>query len=546
MTGYRPEQPRDLSGEDSPTKELAKKVAGWILSSDRRKATSGWVAGVYGGRGAGKTSFLLTLLHVLQETDKEGVIALPNVIDGHLMEGLLKPSATRADDDLLFLVLDHIEKRYGPPRPNDRNDFNTALTNVRTAEVKRKDKQLFLDYHRDVSPSAEKLPERFVELYGEIATTTQTLKGAFEAIVKHYQAKPKPAQDAQERLFPLFVDDLDLRPDRALELLEIAHLFLNLPGVVVIVTADKDLLLHAIQRALEDRGVHHPGLAAALLAKYVPYSWMLPIPTEEERLDELWRVANSPPPEMDELRQWWPDKAANAFKVYEPIRTRAKELLSPLLPPAFRGLVAVHNRLIAQRDDWNVRADPDYLVGDLRRFADPLGLLPVLVSPFVSMVIALDVRYPELGLLELLSQDPSMVEPLFSRILARRGTKMRDEPNKRESRKSIENDANSRLATGVERIASAEEESWLREDDPDFHWPVLERLRPPYLQGRRAGEAWRLLEKLAKGWQEMSDRSKDARPAAHFFVISVNGDALEASRGRWELAYSEAEHGLRE
>lgn len=530
QTHYRSEGPRDLSGdEESPTKKLAEKVVKWIRHNDRREGEFGWVAGVYGGRGTGKTSFLMTLIKALGSANEE--IASPTH-DG-IMKAMLAPAATRSDDDLLFLMLDHLEHRYAPPTDNG---IGRAFQGAREVEVRRKERRLFFEYTRDVSPSQDDLPGQFVRLHSDIAITTKELKRHFETIVERLQEPPKGGSG--KRLLPIFVDDLDLRPDRALELLEIAHLFLNLPGVVLIVTADRDLLLHAIQRALEDRGVYHPGLAGALLAKYVPYSWMLPVPAEEERLKDLWpedeRGSSKVRPV---LPLWWPENMATRFVGdNRTAREWAKDSLGPLLPPAFRGLVAMHNRLLALRADWDLPAkmkeesEEDFVLG-FQRLVAPLGFLAVFVPPFVSMVVAIDLRYPELGLLELLNQDPKLMGDLLTRISERRRRRDREAPRRGEKEE--------RLAIGVERLAAAHEEQWIREDDPDVHWPVLDKLRAPHLQERRAGEAWRLLSQLANTWRVMQEPSKSARSADHFLAISINADVLEASRERWYLLYPE-------
>src|SRR5580704_2628986 len=169
MIRYRAEEPLVLS--EGPTYELAEQLADWIEDKNRRGSKYGWVAGVYGGRGAGKTSFLLTVLHILQERaqgrtskSKAPTCTLPAVDDKHILHGLLAPAATRTDDDLLFLVLDHIEKRYASADPG-KGRLEKLFHEARMAEVKRKDQKSFIDYARDVSPSNEALPKALVELH---------------------------------------------------------------------------------------------------------------------------------------------------------------------------------------------------------------------------------------------------------------------------------------------------------------------------------------------------------------------------------------------
>lgn len=495
MRGYRSEAPYILQEGEGPTYDLAKRVADWIEADERRTSKSGWVVGIYGGRGTGKTSFLLTLMSILYQRDRplragaaQPKCELPKVEEERLMDALFAPAATRDDDDLLFLLLHHLERFY--------KIEEKELYEARQAEVERRDKRLFIEYERDISTSSEALPRRFVELHSKVARTTTALREQLTKILKS-------ATHQQKSTFPIFVDDLDLRPERALEMLEIVHLFFNRPGVVVVLTADKDLLIHAIDHALEKQRMKRPGLAGALLAKYVPYEWMLPVPDDDGRLAELWPV-QAPPPDKREpaLPGWWPEGAAKLLNDPPlPIREKARTLLGPLLPRTYRGLAAMHNRLLALEDSWAVHAGSSEFTEVLRaRFSTSLGLLPELVPIFISLVVALDVRYPELGLLEIMHQEPLKLVEALQHLLPRRPSEQLDR--------------------GAGEL------------------PLLDRLREPYLEGRHLGEAKRLLRRLAQQWDGLATLSRKAKPRS-FLAVSLNSHALEASVELWEEQFQE-------
>jgi hypothetical protein len=505
MRAYRPEAPLVLP--NGPTYNLAERVTKWIDErwiderriDERREPTSngGWVVGIYGGRGTGKTSFLLTLHDLLRRggdaptaNGDSPAYVLPNVATELAARALFAPTATRKDDDLLFLLLEHLESYYGK---EPRESFAQA----RTAEVRRKDLEPFIEYERDVSASATELPKRLVELHNEVATTTRRLRDAFQEIVQYHTRSG--------RIFPLFVDDLDLRPERALELLEIAHLFLDHRRVVVIVTADKDLLIHAIDHALSKRGLRHSGLAGALLTKYVPSEWMLPVPDEKRRLDELWPEKKPEQEGVDPaLPAWWPEATAKVFAdPPPPIRDKANELLGPLLPSTYRGLVAMHNRLLTLEDDFGVRAGTDDFLRTLRvRFMDELGIAEPLVPPFLSMCAAIDVQSPELGLLAALNDSVSLFREILERVSDPSGKGRRTE-------------------SGAAEL------------------PVLDRLRAPHLEGRSLGKARRLLLMLVAHRKTLQEESSKAQPGDRFLAVSLNSNALEASEDLWRDKFSE-------
>jgi hypothetical protein len=208
-------------------------------------------------------------------------------------------------------------------------------------------------------------------------------------------------------------------------------------------------------------------------------------------------------------------------------------MLGSLLPPTFRGLAAMHNRLLALQDDWDIAAGSDDFVVTLgERFSLRLGLLPELIPPFVSMVVALDVRHPELGLLEVLNQDPSVLSVVLERTLTRlRGRHALSTVDGAAVAAPIDPMANA--AAAFSRLAIATEEPMRRVDDPDEIWPAMDRLRPPHLEGRHIGDAMRLLEHLAVQWAELRRFTPLAPLGSRFLAISINADAMEESRRIW-------------
>lgn len=455
MTEFFTEQPADdgdgmiellieqpIVSEDGPRRDFARQVAKWIRTQPiayqaiagqptaakrardpkvaqtaSRQATAdhptaanrsspvprGHVAGIYGSRGSGKTSFLFTLLEELRACGGSAMV-LPTAKEESLPRAIFKPSETRAKDGLLLMLLEHLNEQY-PQRPDvDADHSKRIMKRIQETEVLTKETAPFLEYAKEVSPSDERLVHRYVEVLTKAATTTVSLRSDFSELLRLRASE-------QERLV-LFIDDVDLQPHRALELLELVYLFLDRPGIFVVLAADKPLLLQAVDGELRRRRMHRPGLGAALFAKYVPYSWPLPVPSEAERLDML------------SLFPSWLDDATKkilAIEKYEhDVRQRRSaggrshpeprekawppddpEVISEMqaarwfLPEAYRDIKAVRNALQIIEKSSPSRGEGH--LGDVVAGKYPgLGLRREVAPLFVLLLIMFDRRWPEL------------------------------------------------------------------------------------------------------------------------------------------------------
>lgn len=523
MIRHRPEEPLVL--KEGPTFDLAVKVAKWIEERKPSESKSSWVAGVYGGRGTGKTSFLWTVHSLLDEQRKQaaqGGSRVPYVLPTVNLsaEATFTPSATRAHDDILFMFLDHL-KRY-----RRRDKPLKGFAKARTAEVMRKDTARFLAYESEIATSSKSVPGRFRAVHTDVAQTTRRLQGAFGDIIRSLKD--------DDEVLPILVDDLDLQPQRALELLEILHLFMNVPGVVVLVAADKNLLLRSIERALKakERNIEHPGLASALLAKYVPHEWHLPIPSELERVNELWGDGIAPA-EDSEIKHWWHDGALQGLR--EAITSRRaqyqarrdtnrsderpadeedkalpktprefiEQSLGPYIPASYRGIKALHNRLASWRErlgstrsgvvpiDWRTAAQREY--GSLR-------VNRLLLTAFLAKVAAIDVRWPDLELLTSVEQSPAAVAEALHHLV---------------------------VLIDPSAAGEAKMETALGERSEDF--PVLSHL----IHGSHLGQAKRSIQLLAREWAEWQQKGSGVAGETRFIAISMRSDAVAESRPIW-------------
>jgi SMODS-associated and fused to various effectors sensor domain/AAA ATPase domain len=549
---YLPEEPRTVRA-DEPLFRLAETIAAWAHDEERLRSGGAWIAGVYGTRGSGKTSLLWTIYNCLRErNEKLAPAARPRAcvlpVCASPSEALFAPAATRRDDDVLFMLLAHLQKYQEGDRPPAPPD---GFQKARTAEIRRKDLKRVIDYEQEIATSPQRFLERLIEVHDQAARTTSSLREILQKLLGSLKQEGET--------LPIFVDDLDLQPQRALEILEILHLFMNEPGVVVIVAADKDLLLHSIDRALERDGRHHPGLASALLAKYVPHEWLLPTPSETERLEFLFEPRHTGEPTRSALSWWWPDEAVQGLlevrtalrqerrdRVREddeddeddadvergdeaaPLPSTVQEMVRhfwlPLAPMTYRGLKAFHNRLSGWQDRLRAtlpHTDEIGLLRDMRRRYADLGLNRHLLRPFLAMMASLDVTWPELEILVALERSTGSVGDALSTM-------------------------SSGTLTELARAGAMERAEDLRapllELQPE-DLPVLSALGQKSRFARSdLGEVKRRLRWLAmtfKDWRRSGGGI--VAPEERFLAISFHSNALEESAVLWRSLISAEE-----
>jgi SMODS-associated and fused to various effectors sensor domain/KAP family P-loop domain len=536
------EQPIVARADDPESQELARlmaRIEQWIVSAlgSNTPPQGALVLGLYGGRGTGKTSALLTLFARLRD---RGNFVVPNVApDTPVMAqqhaALFRPAETRDHDDLLFLLLRHLETY-----PSNDGSRPEQIDTIRGLEVRRKEYRYFFDYIKEISASRDDLEDRFVKLHIDVADGTQKLRGAFGKLIGCLR------DDGLGRLrgpLLLLIDDLDLQPHRALETLEHLYLFLNHPGVVAVVAADKDLLLESIAHTLEKRLAHalekSAGnlryLAGALLAKYVPHSWHLPVPVEDRRLALLWEGWN-------ELPHWWSDEAvrcARQARADQPLR-RDIAAIAEILPPTYRGLKAMHNRLLSLREE--LRCEPETAVvlsGETGKpLAVGLGVARRLVPALLSALVAFDVQFPDVGLLSLALARPGKIKDLLASLAPRAPSESNDDQRQQRLRAMVPAEVMVWFQTiaSMSRTDEGDEES-----EALAAWSPLDRLdRADYTEERRE-EAEGLVEKIAALWSEFVEAGTAAPGERRFLAVSHHADALAMARPVWVNEYDPAE-----
>lgn len=470
----------------------------WVLPGpDQTNDRKLRVAGIWGDRGSGKTSMLLTLLHQLQSASSRLELPAPGGDEPPIGTQLLfEPSRLVTVNSVLLSLIEFLrEDRYPGLDGNKFNDVFKLEAHVAFSAE-------FLRFRTETACTTEDLVSTTVEFFKERA-----LRGLHIAKVIGDAFRP-----LAKRVL-LLIDDLDLQPHLAHELLQTLHTFFANVDMTVILVADRSQLSSAIQYSLRKDHSDSASLAAKIIAKYVHAEWHLPIPTPAERGKAVWAPGDGP-----SLESWWAPlqnlKTAHASGGAPILRrdapenddeqqifvTGVREFFHTSLPSTWRGVNRFYNRLVS----WaNAHTQPDGTV------SPPMSIGPRVVRSdyalaFMCQLHSLDESFPELEILAAFEQDPH------------------------------------RLRDGLLTIGGS--------DEPDETFPVLDRLYDGRsLTGRRLGHAINLLSEFGRLWasywlasardQGGSDhddnKPDDANPSEAqprcFVAISVQRDALAES-----------------
>lgn len=500
-----PEFPKVLTGETDPLYRTVKFVCQKM--TNLKVSEHGQVLGLYGGRGTGKTSALLTLLSILRKQnlerrdknkdDRKKTIEwlVPQSADDPDGSGnftsqrqLFAPEFSRTGDDLLFMLLAYLEKWYPVQESFPRSTRpckGTPLAKIQHAEVRRHQPKEFISFEANASVSAQELPRRLVRSQVQESRSTERMIGWFQELFDKLTK-------GETRLV-LLIDDLDLQPHRALELLELIHLFVLQKKVIVVLAADEDLLIHNVAASLSKRNdgavtpIHHR-LARAMLQKWVPTVFHLPRPTVTER----WSF-----PVLEStlgtclVDDFW-ESAKERFGK-EALARQAEDVLTPVLPDTYRGLVQLYNRLALIK---TIPAETTPVEQNNGRW----NLTQSMVAPFRSLLLCSGVSNPELGL-PALAED----EVLEADFVQEPAVSASEPDSAEESTPTDERTQRPPIADSTSLSAQA---------------PLLsEPLRTVSERERR--RAQRHLAAVAKGWKTLSEAIQ-----WHFLAISLNADRV--------------------
>lgn len=502
-----PEEPIIIT-EEGLFLDLAQGVVDWIVSPEASSPgpephePSLRIAAIWGGRGSGKTSMLHTILHLLDQQENAR-LRLPrsesNCHPKHTDRGrLFEPFKVIGGGDRLFIhLLEFFRERYwqgeqGPP-------FAKTLT----YEAQALAPDRFLDYERDVASSESQLIKKTVEFYRGLGSRSIEIQKDIKAEFGKLGQR-----------VVLLIDDLDMQPQHAYELLQVLHTYLHATDVVVILAADHEQLLGTVDHRLREK-IDMPGLGAQVLAKYITAEWRLPTPDKRERESELFTPKRKSDPgyRTHTFSSWWDGFRAPLQKPQDEIISergaadqnssneakidprQAMDLFIEASPPTWRGLCRLHNRAIALEQLFKTL---EKLSGTYReRVNSSLRNVPA----FLAVLLAFDESFPELLIFESFEREGLRVQQALS-------------PS----------------PTGEENNPQ-----WEIPDEEAILFPVRDRLlNAQVIHGQRRGQAESLLRRLGLLWRDIWMKSSEEEGVSHkFLAISVNDDAQARSKDWW-------------
>lgn len=431
---------------------------------------------------------------------------------------LFEPAAVVDGERLIFHLLGFLRERYlhgvkGVP-------FAGAVEH----EAKALAPERFLDYLKETATSEPKLREATVKFHQELGERS-----------KHVREDVRCTLLGLGRLV-LLVDDLDLQPQHAYDLLQILHTYFRDVDMVVVLAADHEQLLASIDHSLQKRKIINAGLGGQILVKHVTAEWRLPTPSLEERRDELLKWVRKPKPgyRSFEFSAWWngfrapqqPTSNVEKGEGHIHVASRRGDARSAVMgrldwqredverffaeaaPSTWRGLNRLHNRAISLEE----------LHGSIKAlneaYRGAVGSSIGNVSSFLALLLAMDESFPELLIFESFEEHPDRLRRGLVPAPALFPDRERG-INKRQERRTTQ--------------------QWNITNKEAWSFPVRDRLLDPkVISGRRRGRAEELLLTLGTLWQDVWERSaQEEGGASSFLAISVSGDAKERARPWW-------------
>lgn len=506
----RPERPR-LDLDEPAWNERIDSIRMWIKRiTESTEPLPVQVGAIWGPRGSGKTSLLRSLLSERTSSDTRPLSALNNLHlpspDAEAKQDTRQPARSNNDDDRFFQpdlidddkaedlfahLLTFIRRNYGPLR--EAKGLESCLKILAEQSFRER----FLNYDKDIATSSDDLLERLYERLRDQSTFSQSLrKRLHEAIATPVRAHSDSRPSRSWYL--LLIDDIDLVPHRGPELLSLIHTYLrDLPFIVILAADREQLVAHTAVHLARRHGREDRSLALQTLAKQIPYEWPVPQPTSSAALDDFYDRAKRTDmlpgeplgPTIEAalkrastiLQAGWIRYQAQRAQDSEPDTvspwgTRPEEYPRQFIPRNWRAINRAYNRLATRREELDIdRSARNDLV-------ENLGIRDELLTPFLTIFAVLDAHIPELALADALERDPGE----FHRSLAGH----------------LHNESHERVP--------------------------LDRLRPPWLDGRMISHARELLVRFTTAWDIMRAASTyvDRRVRA-VYAFSVVADAFK-------------------
>lgn len=216
------------------------------------------ILSIIGGRGAGKTSILLTLYEKLKN-NKENIvlpIIMPELIDSDesIISWLLsamKENLKNVEDEIELFGVKNRNSEYASMCSeyglfdrcifNKNNELRNKFSKLENAYYMKSSKNVVANY-----PDNQYLRARMVENSFKLMQMFVDYWNALVDVYSKYLKESRKLNDVTPLIF-IFIDDTDLKPQIINELLFVIPKYLSHPNVVVFVSAAHKTLAYAVK-----------------------------------------------------------------------------------------------------------------------------------------------------------------------------------------------------------------------------------------------------------------------------------------------------------
>lgn len=313
-----------------------------------------------GDRGEGKTSCMLTVCHIIKNSDKPAIeremepmgINTKKLTDAQFeVLPIIDPAFFDKEHNIIELLLGHIYKNFKAWREKDENQSYGAANDV--AKLFQKTKACLMHIGQTKVEMYDPLEELEVLSAGvELSECISTLMKKYLSLI------------GKKKLL-ICIDDIDLNMSRAYRMCEEIRKYLNNPHCLILMSVKVDQLIEAIQNDIHKeadypKGIEYSGMASKYVAKLIPVTARVNMPQAYDLCEYKLKVYNGDRKDTEPVFSSLSVKNGVVRKIFATSRFlfyNSKGSVSPIVPNNLRNLTQLLGLLFSMTDVDEVEKD---------------------------------------------------------------------------------------------------------------------------------------------------------------------------------------------
>lgn len=306
-----------------------------------------------GDRGEGKTSCMLTVCHVIKNSDNPAIakemetlgINTKKLTDaGFKVLPIIDPAFFDKEHNIIELLLGHIYKDFKAWRGKDENQNYGAANDV--AKLFQKTKACLMH----IGQTKVEMYDPLEEL--EVLSAGVELSECISTLMEKYLALT-----GKKKLL-ICIDDIDLNMSRAYRMCEEIRKYLNNPHCLILMSVKVDQLIEAIQNDIHEEAnypstINFSGMATKYVTKLIPVTVRVNMPKAYDLCEYRLEVYEGRQKDAKLIYPSLSVKNGVVRKIFATSRFlfyNSKSSVSPIVPNNLRSLMQLLGLLFSMRE----------------------------------------------------------------------------------------------------------------------------------------------------------------------------------------------------